>query len=123
MPETKTYDAVIVGAGFSGPILAAKIAEKGVNPKTGDRLKIALIDAGPHFKGLPRPGYGSPLRRQMFANLEDSYLRAYLWNNDLSLAKIVGGSSLHWGAQAFLPFSIDYVHWQKETGVDWTEDN
>ena len=72
MAETK-YDVAIVGAGFSGPILAAKIAEKGVHPQTGDRLKIALIEAGPYFPGDPRPGYGSPLRRQMFTNLEDNY--------------------------------------------------
>ena len=122
MPEAK-YDVAIVGAGFSGPILAAKIAEKGVNPQTGDRLTVALIEAGPYFKGAPRPGYGSPLRRQMFTNLEDGYAGTYLWNNDRSLAKIVGGSSLHWGAQAFLPFPVDYLHWQRETGVDWSEDN
>ena len=97
MAEAK-YDVAIVGAGFSGPILAAKIAEKGVNPRNGERLKVALIEAGPYFKGAPRPGYGSPLRRQMFTNLEDGYDGTYLWNNDRSLAKIVGGSSLHWGA-------------------------
>ena len=122
MAETK-YDVAIVGAGFSGPILAAKIAEKGVHPQTGDRLKIALIEAGPYFPGDPRPGYGSPLRRQMFTNLEDNYAGTYLWENDRARAKIVGGSSLHWGAQAFLPFEVDYLHWQKETGVDWTREN
>lgn len=122
MAETK-YDVAILGAGFSGPILAAKIAEKGVHPQTGDRLKIALIEAGPYFPGDPRPGYGSPLRRQMFTNLEDNYEGTYLWENDRSRAKIVGGSSLHWGAQAFLPFDVDYLHWQKETGVDWTKEN
>ena len=119
MPETK-YDVAIVGAGFSGPILAAKIAEKGVNPQNGERLKVALIEAGPYFKGAPRPGYGSPLRRQMFTNLEDGH--NYLWDNDRSRAKLVGGSSLHWGAQAYLPFPADYLHWQRETGVDWSED-
>ena len=43
----KKYDVAIIGAGFSGPILAAKIAEHGVNPRTGERLTIALLDAGP----------------------------------------------------------------------------
>ena len=119
----KKYDVAIVGAGFSGPILAAKISEKGVNPRNGDRLRIAMIDAGPYYQGSPRPGYGSPLKRRVFTNLEDEYEEAYLWNREPSLAKIVGGSSLHWGAQAFLPFPADYLHWQKETGVDWSEDN
>jgi choline dehydrogenase-like flavoprotein len=120
MPE-RQYDVAIVGAGFSGPILAAKIAEKGVNPRNGDRLKVALIEAGPYLKGTPRPGYGSPLRRQMITNLEDDQ-STYLWDNNRSRAKVVGGSSLHWGAQAFLPYPVDYVHWQRETGVDWTEE-
>ncbi len=89
MPETK-YDLAIVGAGFSGPILAAKIAEKGVHPSTRDRLKVALIEAGPHLKGGPRPGYGVPLRRQSFSNLEDSN-PAYHWEGGGS-ARVVGGT-------------------------------
>ena len=119
----KRYDVAIVGAGFSGPILAAKIAEDGVNPKTGERLKIALLDAGPYFKGAPRPGYGSPLRRKVFTNLEDGSSSAFAWPREPYLAKLVGGSSLHWGAAAVLPTPADYLHWQKETGVDWTEEN
>ena len=70
MPQA-SYDVAIVGAGFSGPMLAANIAEKGVHPKTGDRLKVALVEAGPYLKGTPRPGYGHPVRRQRFTNLED----------------------------------------------------
>jgi choline dehydrogenase-like flavoprotein len=122
MSEPK-YDVAIVGAGFSGPILAAKIAEKGVNPRTRDRPKVALIEAGPYLNGPPRPGYGWPLRRQMFTNLQGSHQGAYLWNNEPGLAKLVGGGSVHWGAMAFDPFPVDYLHWQKETGVDWTEEN
>ena len=68
--QDKRYDLAIVGAGFSGPILAAKIAEKGVKPGSGEPLAIALIDAGPYYKGAARPGYGSARRRQMFTNLE-----------------------------------------------------
>jgi len=94
--QDKRVNLAIVGAGFSGPILAAKIAERGVNPGNGEPLAIALIDAGPYYKGAARPGYGSALRRQMFTNLEGKHQQAYLWNNDISLAKIVGGSSLHW---------------------------
>jgi choline dehydrogenase-like flavoprotein len=30
---------------------------------------------------------------------------------------------LHWQGSALLPFPIDYLHWQRETGVDWTEEN
>ncbi|MDA2935350.1 GMC family oxidoreductase [Acidobacteria bacterium AH-259-D05] len=110
----------IIGAGFSGPILAANIAEKGVNPKTRDQLKVVLIEAGPYLKGTPKPGYGSPLRRLRFSNLGGAD-PAFHWQD--RGARIVGGSSLHWQASALLPFPIDYLHWQKETGVDWTEEN
>ena len=59
----------------------------------------------------------------MFTNLEDGYGAAtYLWNEGYE-AKIVGGSSLHWGTEAIPPAPVDYLHWQKETGVDWTEEN
>jgi choline dehydrogenase-like flavoprotein len=119
MPETK-YDVAIIGAGFSGPILAANIAEKGVHPNTRDRLKIALIEAGPYLKDNPRPGYGSPVRRQRFTNL---YGQDPTFHWEDGGAKLVGGSSLHWQASAFLPFPIDYVHWQEETGLDWTPEN
>ena len=121
--QDKRYDLAIVGAGFSGPILAAKIAERGVKPGNGEPLAIALIDAGPYYKGAARPGYGSARRRQMFTNLEGRHQETHLWNKDRSLAKIVGGSSLHWAAYAFLPTPADYLHWQQETGVDWTESN
>lgn len=122
MPDSQ-YDLVIVGAGFSGPILAAKIAEEGVKPGSGDKLSIALIDAGPYYRGAARPGYGSAVRRQMFTNLQGPDQGIHLWNNDRSLAKIVGGSSLHWSSHAFLPLPADYLHWQRETGVDWTQEN
>jgi flavin-dependent dehydrogenase len=90
--QDKRYDLAIVGAGFSGPILAAKIAEKGVKSGSGEPLAIALIDAGPYYKGTARPGYGSALRRRIFTNLEGRHQAIHLWNNDVSLAKIVGGS-------------------------------
>jgi choline dehydrogenase-like flavoprotein len=116
----KKYDVAIIGAGFSGPILAAKIAEKGVQRGTRDRLKVALIEAGPYLKDTPRPGYGSPVRRRNFTNLGGA---DPLYHSADGSARLVGGSSLHWQASAFLPFPIDYIHWQKETGVDWTEEN
>jgi choline dehydrogenase-like flavoprotein len=116
----KTYDIAIVGAGFSGPILAANIAGKGVKPGTGERLKVALIEAGPHLEGTHRPGYGAPVRRQWITNLVGGD-PALHWED--GGARVVGGSSLHWQASAFLPYPIDYLHWQEETGVDWTSDN
>ena len=53
MAETH-YDVAIVGAGFSGPILAAKIAQLGIHPQTRDRLK-ALDILAKHVLKI-RPG-------------------------------------------------------------------
>ena len=81
---------------------------------------MALIEAGPYLKGAPKPGYGSPVRRLRFTNFGGSD-PTFHWPD--RGARIVGGSSLHWQASALLPFPIDYLHWQKETGGDWTEEN
>jgi flavin-dependent dehydrogenase len=48
--QTKEYDLIIVGAGMAGCVLAARVAERGVHPKTGDKLRIALIEAGPYLE-------------------------------------------------------------------------
>ena len=61
----KEYDLIVVGAGTAGIIAAARIAEAGINPTTGDRLRIGLIDAGAQlFEGERRAGYGHPNRRR-----------------------------------------------------------
>ena len=46
-----------------------------------------------------------------------------LFTGKMAGREVVGGSSLHWQASAFLPYPIDYIHWQEETGVDWTSEN
>ncbi len=48
--EAKNYDLLIVGAGMAGSILAARIAEKGVHPGSGDRLKVGLLEWGIRVK-------------------------------------------------------------------------
>lgn len=122
-PSSK-YDVVIVGGGMAGCILAARIAEKGVNPRNGERLRVAMIEWGPYLKGSPKPGYGHPLRRLLFTHVAHEFQRSRIGSrylNPWTFGKMVGGSTLHYGAQAFTPFDEDYLHWQNETGVDWTK--
>ena len=123
MAQNQRYDLIIVGAGMAGCILAARIAENGVNPRNGEPLKIALLDWGPYLKGTPRPGYGHPARRQAFTNVMSDFREGDRYRTQWGKAKVVGGSGLHYGAQAFHPFDVDYLHWQNETGVDWTQEN
>ena len=53
--EQKPYDLIVVGTGTAGLILASRIAQHGVNPKSGEPLRIASIEAGPYWKGPQRP--------------------------------------------------------------------
>ena len=118
------YDLIIVGAGMAGGILAARIAERGVNPRTGEKLRVALMDMGPYFKGDPRPGYGIPVRRQAWTNLPGDDLESYraIYSTPWGTAAGIGGQSLHWAAQSRFPFPEDHEGWMSETGVDWSYD-
>ncbi len=73
MQNQDVFDVIVVGAGTAGTILASRIAESGVNPSSGDRLKVGLFEGGPYYlKGGPlRPGTGDPLRRQMITNIKN----------------------------------------------------
>lgn len=124
MAEDEIFDVIVVGAGTAGTILASRIAENGVNPGTGDRLNVALFEGGPYYlEGGPlRPGIGDPVRRQMITNLRGDETIPAKWPYDGYNVKAVGGCSLHWGSNASLPIPKDFTNWQKETGVDWSEE-
>ncbi|MBI2816810.1 MAG: GMC family oxidoreductase [Acidobacteria bacterium] len=122
--STARYDVIIAGGGHAGCILAARIAEKGINPKNGERLKVAMIEWGPYLKGDPMPGSGHPLRRLVF-NSEREFVvngRKDRLRPPWFGAKVVGGSSVHYGALAPPVMRRDFLHWQNETGLDWTEE-
>ena len=113
--QQQSYDLIVVGTGTAGAILASRIAQHGVNPRTGEPLKIASIEAGPYWKGERRPGYGIPLRRRMITNLDFGGDR-YQWPTT-GYAKIVGGSSVHFGNASYFPFDTDYLRWQNERKI------
>src|SRR3990167_3012170 len=136
MLQEKTYDVIIVGAGFAGAIVAAKLAKEGVNPTNGERLKIALMEGGAYYKGKPKWGYGIPSRRLLYTNISQDMMqkeRSFRYMMDtMTDPKMttssrlyigVGGGSLHWGGKGHPPDSKDYEWWVRETGVDWTEEN
>ena len=55
-------------------MVAGRLAERGINPKTGDRLRVAMIEGGKDWTirdpGV-QPGYGYPIRRRMITNFAD----------------------------------------------------
>ncbi|MBI4455455.1 MAG: GMC family oxidoreductase [Acidobacteria bacterium] len=124
MPDYETFDVIVVGAGTAGTIVASRIVENGINPGNGDRLKVALFEGGPYYlKGGPlRPGIGDPVRRQMITNIRGDETIPAKWPYDGYNVKAVGGCSLHWGSNGSLPIPKDFTNWQRETGVDWSEE-
>ena len=124
MSEYQSYDLIVAGGGSAGCIIASRIAENGMNPITGDRLRVALIEGGPYLltgKEPLRPGYGVPSRRRAIANISYLGFSVQPWPYDGHQNKMVGGCGLHWNGSAYLPLSADYDHWQRETGVDWSK--
>jgi choline dehydrogenase-like flavoprotein len=126
LSDAKEYDLIVVGAGMAGIIAAARIAEKGIHPKTGDRLRIALIEAGPHLlNGTVHHGYGNPRLRQLVPQVlweefsNGPLVKNWPWSTAERM-KIVGGCSVHWGAHANAPFDVDYENWSA-MGIDWTK--
>ncbi len=115
------FDVIVVGAGVGGCIAAARIAQFGVNPRNGEKLKIALFEWGAYHKGDVKRGYGIPSRRAAFDGMPFELARRYMlpWGT----LGMVGGST-HWaGMIAHPPEAIDFDHWRAETGVDWTWEN
>ncbi|MDA2935120.1 GMC family oxidoreductase N-terminal domain-containing protein [Acidobacteria bacterium AH-259-D05] len=125
MPDYETFDVIVVGAGTAGTILASRIAENGVNPSTGDRLKVGLLEGGPYYlEGGPlQPGIGDPTRRRMITNIKGDETDPPKWHYDGFNIKAVGGCSLHWGSNAFLPIPKDFANWRRATGVNWGPGN
>ncbi len=114
------YDLIIVGGGLGGCIVAARIAQFGVNPRNGEKLRVAVLEFGPYFKGDSKPGYGSPEHRGAFANMPYDDARFSLPWGGGEAQGMVGGSAVHAGLIAHPPIPIDFEHWRAETGVDWS---
>lgn len=131
------YDLIIVGSGMAGFLIAARIAEKGVNPRNGEPLNVALVERGPHLPGIPKPGYGIPLRRQMFTNITREFHEGGRYQMQYypdgpdgpntyphSAGSVVGGGSLHWRAMTRVPREMDYRAWSEvHDAIGWTSTN
>lgn len=133
----KTYDLIVVGSGMAGFLLAARIAEKGVNQRNGEPLRVALLERGPYVRGTPKSGYGIQERRRMFTNITREFHENGRYQMQFSpdgpkgrntfphsAASIVGGGSLHWRALTRVPLDVDYQSWSEVHGLkDWTQED
>jgi choline dehydrogenase-like flavoprotein len=126
------YDVIVLGGGTAGCIVAGRIAERGINPKTGDRLKVAMIEGGDDWTirdpGI-KPGYGSPIRRKYITNINDGTgpdgtapASQYTWPSPDSGGenfRLVGGCTLHYGGQCWIPQEEDFHFYREAAGVNW----
>ena len=123
------YDVIVLGGGTAGCIVAGRIAERGINPKTGDRLRVAVIEGGDDWTirdpGI-RPGYGYPIRRRMITNVLNEALGVegevsaahWPWDYPNNL-KLFGGMAMHYGGDVHFPEQDDFELYREASGVDW----
>jgi choline dehydrogenase-like flavoprotein len=129
------YDVIVLGGGTAGCIVAGRLAERGMNPKTGDRLKVAMIEGGDDWTirdvGI-RPGYGGPIRRSKITNIWDAIgpeggnpgpaYRYPHWVRGGPAGynfRLIGGCSNHYGGTCWIPGDEDFHFYREASGVDW----
>lgn len=114
------YDVIVLGGGTAGCLVAGRLAERGMNPKTGDKLRVALIEGGDDWmirdEGL-KPGYGSPQRR-LLSTLPDPLWDYPQAEGEVNI-RLLGGCVLHYGGTLWMPGEDDFRLYKETSGVDW----
>jgi choline dehydrogenase-like flavoprotein len=119
------HDVIVVGAGASGIVTAARLAERGVD--------VLLLEAGEDWRA---EGLDDSLRRPFhsFAWTVNSVPPGHLWQGltarrregvDETLflrGRGVGGSTLINGLIALRPPLSEFAHWRAVGGTSWTRD-
>lgn len=127
MTSDFTADVVFVGSGIAAALAGARLAEAG--------LRVLFLEAGPHvvrstavdvFQMSPGKGQNSPYPDQPYApQPEETDFGAYYEQTGPQTfrgqqARVVGGTTWHWGGLAMRFRPNDFVLKSKfGVGVDW----
>ena len=95
-------DVIVIGAGSSGCVVAARLAERGRD--------VILVEAGPDYGSFGSPAWPAELvDARMLATTHDWGYTADRWT--FERAKVIGGCSSHNGAIAAVGHRSDYDAW------------
>jgi choline dehydrogenase len=95
-------DVVVVGGGSAGAVVAARLAERGVD--------VVLVEAGPDYGPLSGGQWpGELVDARMLATSHDWGYHDQRWT--WSRARVMGGCSSHNGAIAAVGHRADYDEW------------
>ena len=113
MPENKTYDVIVVGAGASGGTLAAHLAQAGVD--------VCIVEGGPKIN--TRTDFNTHALPFHFENRGIPTMKPGKQGFDSERSRGVGGKSLTWNAVAWRFGPRDFKGRTFEgAGEDWPVD-
>ena len=108
------FDDIVVGAGSSGAVLAARLSED-------PHRRVLLLEAGPDFAQLDHlPPLLRDARCAVFSGFNWPHVAAGAASGfPYPLGRVVGGSSSINGALALRPWAEDFERWADAAGPLW----